>query len=354
MDTPTEATPSLPTTAYLAVVVLFVVLATAAVGLRIYTRRTIASNLAADDYLIICGLVFCWGLLATAILSAAGGGLNYVKGDPLEAGVLFLKVFFVEPLLEFPALTFIRLSVLFFYKRIFSKIWFARLCIAFAVIVVLWGLAGFSVELTATHPISRAWDLFDSDPYNIDFGAYAISLNAIGIFLDFTTLTLPLPIIYNLHMKLRYKILIAGILWLGAFCVVADSIRLYYSVQEVKSAAVSVGTDRYYIARNVWLWDRITPCASVITACLPTYAPLVKGRDMLESLIRTAGSWLSFGSSRSTIGLRRSSRTDTGGPLPETKGSGSQELHEWERIVDDHGVHSTYIATNDVQLRQVL
>lgn len=55
-------------------------------------------------------------------------------------------IFYAEPLLEFPGLSFVRISVLLFYKKIFVKEWFQRICIGLSVVVALWVLAGFIVS----------------------------------------------------------------------------------------------------------------------------------------------------------------------------------------------------------------
>jgi hypothetical protein len=59
------------------------------------------------------------------------------------------------------------------------------------------------------------------------------------------------------------------------------------------------------IPRQIWLWDRIAPCTSIICACLPTFGPLFKGRNVLESMLRSVTSWLPVGGSRQSS-LRRS------------------------------------------------
>ncbi|KAF3010113.1 hypothetical protein E8E14_000708 [Neopestalotiopsis sp. 37M] len=354
MDTPTMKIPSLPTTSYMAVVVLFIALATSAVGLRIYTKRKVAkTSITADDYLIICGLLCCWGLFITAIVAAAVGGINYVKGDPLDAGTLILKIFFAEPLLEFPGLSFIRISVLFFYKRIFVRTWFTKLCYVVSTIVALWGLAGFITILCSADPISRAWDPLSGNPYRIDFGRYAVTTNAIGIALDVITLLLPLPIIFRLQMKMRNKVLTAGILWLGVFCIVADSIRLWYTVQEVTAASDATGADRYVIPRNVSLWDRITPCSSIIAACLPTYAPLLRGRNILESLVRTAESWFSFGrGSKSSLGRMSTSTQKQSDAW--TRASSNEHLRGWNNAQNEQGANLAHVTAENIQLHDTL
>ncbi|KAI0186509.1 hypothetical protein EV127DRAFT_500602 [Xylaria flabelliformis] len=344
MDKSTSAIPSLPTTPYLAVIVLFIVLATAAVGLRIYKRKKY-SGIAIDNYLIICSLIPCWGLFVTAIVAAAGGGIDHVKGDPLEAAVLFLKLFITEPVIGFPAFIFVRLSVIFFYKRIFTRIWFEKVCIVFSVIVVCWGLAGVVVELTSAYPLSNIWDPFNPNSYRINFDAYAISLNASGIALDVITLTLPLGIllVHKTAIQLRPVSDRYTAVWLPI---------LFGSTIQCKKQTPShtTGSDRYSIPRNVWLWDRITLYTSVVTACLPTYAPLVKGRNIMEFLIRMAGAWFSFGtqgSLGSKVSNRFSVQRTTGGYV---RSDSNEQVDDWHRTVEDHAVHTTHVTAEDIEL----
>jgi hypothetical protein len=93
------------------------------------------------------------------------------------------------------------------------------------------------------------------------------------------------------------------------------------------------------------MWDRITPCSSVIAACLPTLAPLVKGRNLLDSLIRTGQSWFSFGRSTpssSKSNTRKATGTDNAASL--------ERLHQWEALEDGNVVRQTNV-TGDIPLQ---
>ena len=104
-----EKQPSLVTMSCLVVTIVFTLLATGAVGLRLLTSRESKTS-RIDDYLIIGSLVgtivldlkgfrnvntfqiFCYGTMIQTICAGAVGGINTTTLPPMEAASYFLKV----------------------------------------------------------------------------------------------------------------------------------------------------------------------------------------------------------------------------------------------------------------------
>ena len=82
MSTPAGELPPVPspyTTTLLSVAIVFLVLATLAVGVRIYSARTSSGEdwITKDLLLIIAALVVCYGSIIATITGAAVVGLNF-------------------------------------------------------------------------------------------------------------------------------------------------------------------------------------------------------------------------------------------------------------------------------------
>ena len=73
-------------------------------------------------------------------------------------------------------------------------------------------------NLAASNPVSAFWDhsLTDEASSNVYFyPAFLMAMCALDLVLDFTILSLPLPVIHSLHMTTRRKWQVSGIFLLG-------------------------------------------------------------------------------------------------------------------------------------------
>lgn len=73
-------TPSTFTTTFISLIVVFLVLATVAVGVRVYSSRISSKDrwMTTDLWLIIAALTVCYGSIIANIIGAAVVGLNFV------------------------------------------------------------------------------------------------------------------------------------------------------------------------------------------------------------------------------------------------------------------------------------
>ncbi|KAL9640529.1 MAG: hypothetical protein Q9204_000676 [Flavoplaca sp. TL-2023a] len=265
MSTPVGELPPIPstyTTTLLSVAIVFLALATLAVGVRIYSARISSGEdwITKDLLLIIAALVFCYGSIITTITGAAVVGLNYF-GTRLgleEAAQFTFKV------------------------KGSSRI---------------------------TSPISSAWhpdrQLRDA---NYDYPTALLAIFGIGIVLDFLVLCLPLRPISKLQLKLSKKLKIYSILWLGIFCAVCASVRFYYAHLQLQVVFMATAQEKATITTSSSLWSKLEPSASIIAACLPTYGPLFRNRT-LGSIFKSAASFFSIRSkSRSSASDRSKSQ----------------------------------------------
>ncbi|KAI4091903.1 MAG: hypothetical protein L6R37_007659 [Teloschistes peruensis] len=155
-------------------------------------------------------------------------------------------------------------------------------------------------QLFSTSPISSAWhpelQLLDA---NYDYPTALLAIFGIGIVLDFLVLCMPLRPIFKLQVKWSKKMKIYAILWLGIFCVICASVRFYYSHLQLTRVFEATSQSKATITVNSSLWSKIEPSASIIAACLPTYAPLVKHWNA-SSMLKSAASFFSFRSGSRT------------------------------------------------------
>ncbi len=113
------------------------------------------------------------------------------------------------------SLTAVKISILFFYHRIFSvnRI-FMRLAIFLGVICLCWWIAVVLGVILYCVPLKSIWQ--PSTPGNcINFGLYFLGSSIIDLLVDVALLALPCWIIPKLQLQRRVKWSLGGIFVLG-------------------------------------------------------------------------------------------------------------------------------------------
>ena len=116
-----------------------------------------------------------------------------------------------------PTLGTIKLSVMFFFRRIFVGTYFSRWYFAVCIFIGLWTIAFFFSTLFScgTHP-AAFWTSFEEIAEFCDNdGAESVVYRVLDVVTDLLVLVTPLPLIWNLQMARAQKIAISGIFMLG-------------------------------------------------------------------------------------------------------------------------------------------
>ena len=154
-----------------------------------------------------------------------------------------------------------------------------------------------------------------------------MTISMADIALDIAILSLPIPIIKSLNLSRRKKVTLICTFWLGGFCVVATAVRSYFTYETTskrlgpESSLEVVSKFSYDSASNI-LWGVIQPTMSIVTACLPTYGPLVR-HDW----------WKQSSSNQRTKHSSTGNATTDSIQLPAAAGN-------WERLPSRRGLHS--------------
>lgn len=183
-----------------------------------------------DDYLIVATLIF--GIPSTIVQDL--GTISHGLGEDIwtlgfDTITLFAKWFYIMEVLYFFNVAMLKLSLLFFFQRIFP---------AKPVQKILWGtivfnaMTGIAFVITAIFqctPISHYWEKWDGEHTN----GTCINVNALGwanaiisILMDVWMLAIPLWQVSRLKMAWRKKISVALMFCVGTFVTIISIIRL--------------------------------------------------------------------------------------------------------------------------------
>ncbi|CAF9915440.1 MAG: hypothetical protein HETSPECPRED_002489 [Heterodermia speciosa] len=188
------------------------------------------------------------------------GGLPTNQVPPAQA-------FFATSIAFAFSVTALKLSVLFFYGRIFPQRQFRIICILVGIVCIAWFIAYIFLFFFTCIPFAYYWD--KSIP-----GGHCMNENHIGyygttppdILTNIVLLVLPIPYLWKLQMRKAKKIAITAIFVLGTFVLVGSIVRVPLLVQ-LKYTDVS------YTVINAGIWLNVECNIGIISASLPTLRP---------------------------------------------------------------------------------
>lgn len=278
--------------------ILLPLLGFVAVCLRFYTRlRLTPTFVGIDDWLIA---ISCLLVLSQGAVQIAGAVIGVLGRDD-EPTVQWratnqARLAYANIVIEKFTYSCIKLSVLFFYRRIFARYKLFRIVNnIFVILIALWGLVFFLLQVilesnkyyTVQPWASQEWLLL----------WFAIT-DVLG---DVAVLTLPYPCLRKLQMSRRSKVELTFIFSLGTLSLVFGVVRLYFVAYRFN---IFLNPSKSSANTNTppTFWTTAEISIGLLAACLPPLKPLFEkiGGHVKRSLV-------SFRASRSRQSERLSS-----------------------------------------------
>ncbi|KAF3480941.1 uncharacterized protein GIQ15_06288 [Arthroderma uncinatum] len=250
----------------IAINTVFTVLATCAVALRFYAIRVIGRKYYLSDYFVVLGLIFT---VATTIVVAAigGAGLHATEATPAQL-VALLKLFVAAPVVWSLATTFLKLSILSFYHKVFGSKKSMRVAVYIeSVIVIALFIATILEPFLLCRPFRYTWDKFQTQGTCGDSKKAYLGVAVTNLVVDVSIYLLPIPVLWNLQMTKSKRLALCGIFALGLIVCIFSALRIYALLKlSVQDFSFSVINDANFGGLEVEL--------GTINACLPFYRPL--------------------------------------------------------------------------------
>jgi len=188
--------------------VIFVVIRT------VYKQFVAQIGLGLDDWAIICMILVCVPSAALNLkLGQYGMGKDIWTLTPAQI-TNFAFTFWLTSFLYLAEVAILKLSLLFFYLRIFPDPGFRRLLWATVVVNCLFGLSFVLAGIFQCTPVSYAWeqvfDLSQTKGKCLNGNTLAWANAAISIALDLWMLYLPLSQVSGLNLHWKKKIGVAA------------------------------------------------------------------------------------------------------------------------------------------------
>jgi hypothetical protein len=171
-----------------------------------------------DDYAVIAASIVG---VPTVVIIDRGIVPNGLAKDiwtvPFDKITKFLFWVYVLAIVYFLLIAMVKLTLLFFFLRIFPKPIIQKLLWATIAFDVLYGVAFAFAAIFSCQPISHFWTQWDTATsgqcININYLAWANAI--ISIVLDLWMLALPLYQVFNLQLSWRDKISVAIMFLVG-------------------------------------------------------------------------------------------------------------------------------------------
>ncbi|KAF2654178.1 hypothetical protein K491DRAFT_601347 [Lophiostoma macrostomum CBS 122681] len=249
------------------------VISAACVLIRILYKLVVTVyELGLDDYFILLTLV-C-GVPQTIITdrgtTANGLGKDIWTLKPTQV-TNFIRAFYVMEVLYFAIVAILKLSLLFFYHRIFPGANVRRVIWGTIAFDVLFGVAFVVVAIFQCRPIGYYWTSWDGQHSGtcININALGWSNAAISITLDLWMLAIPLSQLVHLKLAWKKKVGVGLMFCVGTFVTVVSILRL----QSLVHFASSTNPTWDQWAVNVWSTVEIN--VGIICACMPAIRVLL-------------------------------------------------------------------------------
>jgi hypothetical protein len=206
--------------------------------------------------------------------------------------------------MSIPGIGLTKLSFVYFFRRIFmanrTKSTFGNISSIVIVLLLLWASAFFFWTLFAcAHGFSARWSTVAEFHAVCPSSIKSVLALAISdVLTDFMVLILPVPMVLQLRMTARRKLLVLAVFALGTIAIVASVIRLvlFVNLAELATGILSEpNEDNNLIVTRALYWSMLESGLGLIACCLPMlYALSPTGK--LRSLVESACSLTSLGS----------------------------------------------------------
>ncbi|KAH8888053.1 hypothetical protein GQ53DRAFT_617050, partial [Thozetella sp. PMI_491] len=175
-------------------------------------------------------------------------------------------LFYIDESFYLVVLHLTKVSILFFYLRVFPHAAMRKAVYAVMAWVVLSGLVFLFMQIFQCWPIDYNWNGWKGNygPHKcVDIKALTFTAAGFGIAQDLVILILPLPIVARLNASWRSRIAIMFMFSLGIFILVTSCIRLRSLV------AFGDSMNPTWDYADVLIWTGLELAVGIIVACLP-------------------------------------------------------------------------------------
>ncbi|KAF3031873.1 hypothetical protein E8E12_001414 [Didymella heteroderae] len=274
----------------LAVAILFFFLSWLTVSLRFYVRGKLMHTWGLDDTFMGATMaVFTVYLAFQTVAAVYGTGRHRWELEDSNARTALLVSFagfvlrvehpnvnqfwYLCELLYILANCTLKFSIGYFYLRVAIQRWHVWTIRILMGGTILFSVVYFFLVAFQCTPPSEFWNNHPASDKCLPAGptkGITYALAAVNAAADWMLGTLPFFIVWDLQMKLKTKLLVAGILAFAAIGSTATIVRMFYI------HTLTNGPDFLYATTDVAVWSTVEPGIGITASSIATLRPLVR------------------------------------------------------------------------------
>ncbi|KAK3401706.1 hypothetical protein B0T20DRAFT_121270 [Sordaria brevicollis] len=282
--------------AHLVINCCLVALMLAVIGLRMFARFVSGAKLWWDDFLILASVPQGIGMLIIQGLWV-GMGVGYPFTETYMNLVPILKLLISYELIFATCISTVKLSVMFFYLRVFVNQGLRTATKIAMTFVLLWSTGNILQVFLICRPFRATYDPMSApDAVCGSQKASFIAIGAFNVVTDIVILTLPLPTVWGLKMNWSTKAGLTGVFLIGLLTSVVAIIRI----------VTLVGLDMENLTGTMVyadFWSTVEPNLAILCVSMPMLGSLwarCTTRRGASKLTPTTGASATFGGTKSS------------------------------------------------------
>ncbi|KAH8905664.1 hypothetical protein BR93DRAFT_978837 [Coniochaeta sp. PMI_546] len=250
---------------------------------RLYVRLRVVRMSGLDDLFVFLYLIFTSVASIVFLVSIKYGTGRHFLLLTVGSVRMYLKLFYVLNINLNLSATFIKLSLLCQFLRLFDKgTWAYRASLIGLVFVTLWGLTFIILSLFPCTVISNAWDIFATNArcwgyasQNPDlFTATLVSHNLINTVFDIYITAIPFQLYFQPDVTSRTRLGLMVLLLMGATVITLSTWRIYETIY-YKGGWYPTHDPTWYGPKSILLMVLEVNVAS-ICASVPIFWPVLR------------------------------------------------------------------------------
>ncbi|KAK3952818.1 hypothetical protein QBC32DRAFT_259153 [Pseudoneurospora amorphoporcata] len=239
----------------------------AVIGMRMFARFLSGAKLWWDDWLILAAVPQGIGMLIIQGLWI-GMGVGYPFTETYMNLVPLLKLLISYELIFATCITTVKLSVMFFYLRVFVNHGLRTATKLAMTFVGLWSTGNVLQVFLICRPFRATYDPMSApDAVCGSQKASFIAIGAFNVVTDLVILTLPLPTVWGLKMNWSTKAGLTGVFLVGLLTSVVAIIRIV-TLTDLDMTNLT-GTMVY-----ADFWSTVEPNLAILCVSMPMLSPL--------------------------------------------------------------------------------
>ncbi|CBX96377.1 predicted protein [Plenodomus lingam JN3] len=230
------------------------------------------TQLGFDDYTIYVAMLLLAVFSGLSVPLANAGLGKDIWTIPFDNITFILLVYFADELIYLTIVTLTKVSILFFFLRIFPKKSFRKMVYILMTINGLFLFSFIIVSVFQCTPIDYAWHNWHKETRGVcrNVNAQGWAAAIINIVLDLATILLPLRQISQLVMNWKQKVQLVLMFCVGGFVTIVSVIRLEYLINFANSKNPT------WDLAGFGVWSTIELDVGVMCACMPAIQSLCK------------------------------------------------------------------------------